>query len=162
MKTPEEFKQYILENFRNDDGNIVICNVDLSDFDGDVYIDEWTVKNNLHQGHQMVGGDLYQSNQIVVGYLYQHVQTVGKDLWQNFQEVHQTLKQNNQRVIGNLHQDSHIFAGTLYNHKLKEDEEVIDESDTFIAIKKRLKKITKEKLAEMGYELEEEKEENQK
>ena len=150
MKTPEEFKQYILENFRNDDGDIVICNVDLSDFDGNVYIDQWTVKNNLHQGYQMVGGDLYQSNQIVVGYLYQHVQTVGKDLWQNFQEVHQTLKQNNQMVIGNLHQDSHIFAGTLYNHKLKEDEEVIDESDTFIAIKKTLKENHKRKTSGNG------------
>ena len=113
MKTPEEFKKFILKNFRNEDGDIEICNVDLSDFDGDVFISNWTVKNDLHQGSQKVGGDLRQGSQKVGGDLDQCCQTVGGDLWQHNQE----------------------FGDTLYDHKSKEDEKIVDESDDFVAIK---------------------------
>ena len=111
MKSIGEIKEWLLENAVNDEGDLYLVGLDLSDFDGDVYISSMKVKN-----------DLFQSFQIV-----------GKNLYQTFQNVREDF----------------------YNHKLEKNE-YWDESKFYVVRRKKLQKITKQKLAEMGYELEEE------
>ena len=77
-------------------------------------------------------GDVYIRNTKVKG-----------DLFQNFQEVAGDLMQNSQEVNGNF-----------YGHKLK-DNEKWERREYYVIRVKDLKKITREELAEMGYEIEE-------
>ena len=71
MLTPKEAKKLLLDNFTDEDGDLDISNIDLSDFEGDVYLSGWKVKRDLFQGFQDVGGDLCQYSQKVGGCLYQ-------------------------------------------------------------------------------------------
>lgn len=71
MLTPKEAKKLLLDNFTDEDGNLNISNIDLSDFEGDVYLSGWKVKRNLFQGFQDVGRDLSQYSQKVGRNLYQ-------------------------------------------------------------------------------------------
>lgn len=111
MKTIEEIKNWLLKNAVNDEGDLYLVGLDLSDFDGNVFISSMKVKNDLFQSFQIVGKNLYQT-----------FQNVGED---------------------------------FYDHKLEKNE-YWDESKFYVARRKKLQKITKQKLAEMGYELEEE------
>lgn len=70
MKSKAEIKQWLLENCVDDNGELNLIGLDFSDFEGDVYIAKWKIKNNLHQCSQQVGGDLYQYNQKVIGKIY--------------------------------------------------------------------------------------------
>ena len=143
MISPEKFKQFILENCVDDDGDIVIDHIDLSDFNGDVYIRWWAVKNdlflcchnvggNLNQAFQTVGGDLDQCYQKTNGNLYQGTQKVYKDLDQSFQEVGGNLIQHHQKygdcLYGYLTNNYENFsrdenAGCCVIECLKENEE---------------------------------------
>lgn len=59
MKTITELRDYLLENYVNEDGDLILDNLDFSDFDGDVYIDCMKVKGDLTQSYQEVQGSLY-------------------------------------------------------------------------------------------------------
>ena len=82
--------------------------------------------------HMKVKGDLFQDGQEVGGDLYQQMHCVKGDLHQNSQEV----------------------KGEFYGHKLKDNEEW-ECREYYVVRVKNLKKITREELAEMGYEIEE-------
>lgn len=132
MKTNEEITKWLLENAVNKDGDLSLRGIDLSKFDGNVYITDWKVKKDLSLNDCEVGGDLSQNSQIVKGNLYQDNQVVKGELWQDSQKV----------------------EGAIYSHKLEKLERWEDYPDYVRRIK--LKPITKDKLAEMGYILVEE------
>lgn len=155
MKTIEEVKQWLLENRVNKYGDLDLSGLDFSDFDGNVLICNMRVKKSLHQEYQNVGENLFQNVQKVGGNLYQSSQEVDKNLYQAFQKVGSVLYQDNQKVKENLFQANQTVGKNFYNHKLKEDEYWEEYKDYVVRIK-RHKKITKQQLAEMGYELEEE------
>lgn len=130
-----ELRDLLLKNCLDENGDLVISDIDLSKFKGKVILSGWTVggsvdlsywdvKGNLYQYCQEVNGDLYQSCQIVNGNIFQDSQKVGKD---------------------------------LISQKLKEDEEWVDfqGSDCAVIRAKKLKEISLDELAKMGYKLKE-------
>ena len=123
MKTIEEIRDWLLANAVDDKGDLILSELDLSNFNGDVYINRMKVK---------------------------------KSLWQDCQEIGESLWQDCQYVGENLHQDFQTVGKEFYNHKLNKNE-YWEEKETFVIRRKNHKKITKQQLAEMGYELEEEK-----
>lgn len=133
MKTKQEIRDWLLENAVGFSGNLDLSDLDFSDFDGNVYINNMKVKKDLHQDHQIVTGDLYQHSQQVEGFLKQNHQTVNSYLMQNFQKV----------------------SGEFYDHKLDEDE-YWDESKFYVVRRKKLKEITLKELEKMGFKLKEE------
>ena len=72
MKTIEEIRDWLLENAVDDLGDLYLSELDLSNFNGNVYIDCMKVKKSLFQSCQEVGEDLYQENQEVGGDFYNH------------------------------------------------------------------------------------------
>lgn len=154
--TNDELRDLLLENCVNDNGDLVICDIDLSDFKGKVYLtgwkvggsadlSSWEVKGNLYQDWQTVNGDLYQSYQKVDGDLHQYYQKVNGDLNQSFQ----TAK--------NLCQGWQEVGKDLISQKLKEDEAWVSFQGSECAVirAKKLKEISKDELAKMGYKLKE-------
>lgn len=87
MLSKQEIKQWLLENCVNEYGNLDLTGLDFSDFDGDVYTFGMTVKKNLDQGFQEVGGNLDQSAQKVKGNLDQSFQYVDGILLQGANKV---------------------------------------------------------------------------
>ena len=67
MKTIEELRNYLLENYVDEDGNLTMSGLDFSDFEGNVYIDDMKVKYYLSQSRHEVEGNLSQSYQKVKG-----------------------------------------------------------------------------------------------
>lgn len=70
MLSKGEIKKWLLENCVNEYGKLDLSGLDFSDFDGDIYTFGMTVKKNLDQGFQEIGGDLNQSHQKVEGHIY--------------------------------------------------------------------------------------------
>ena len=134
MKSIEEIRDWLLANAVNNEGDLYLVGLDLSNFDGDVFISKMKVKNNL----------------------YQNFQIVGKSLMQNYQKSGEDLLQYCQDVGKSLYQDSQKVGEEFYNHKLNKNE-YWEEYKDYVMRRKNHKKITKKQLAEMGYELEEEK-----
>ena len=134
MKKIQEIRDWLLENAVDEEGDLYLIGLDFSDFDGNVYIDNIKVKNDLYQNCQEVGGNLYQTNQEVGKNLYQAFQNVGEDLYQTNQEV----------------------GKDFYNHKLKNNECWEEKGDFVIRRKNMLKEITLEELEKMGFKLKEE------
>lgn len=142
MKTIKEVKQWLLENRKDTFGNLDLSNLDFSDFDGNVFINNMKVKKTLNQSYQEVGDVLYQE-----------FQRVDKDLFQHHQQVGGELLQNNQKVKENLYQSNQTVGKNFYNHKLNENE-YWKEEGSYTIRKKKLQTITRKQLAEMGYKLE--------
>ena len=92
MKTIEELRNYLLDNYVDEYGDLMLSGLDFSNFDGDVYIGHMKVKGNLMQNHQEVQGNLYQ----------------------NYQEVQGDLRQNSQKVQGNLYHGDSEYGGELF------------------------------------------------
>ena len=130
MLDKEQIVEWLYENCRDEHGNLILSELDLTEFN-DVYFNKNEIKGDLHQDKQIVGGGIYQSHQ-----------EAGEDLIQGFQKVGKTLLQCNQRV-----------GIRFVNHKLQDDE-YWEQGDNWVIRKKRLKKITLEELEQMGYELE--------
>ena len=145
MKTIKEIKNWLLENAVDHSGDLDLSDLDLSDFNGNVYINHMKVKRSLYQDYQKVGENLFQN-----------VQKVGKDLFQNNQDVDGSLHQYYQKIGGSLHQYGQKVGGDFYNHKLNNDEYWEEKRDCVVRIKK-LKEITLEELEKMGFKLKEEK-----
>lgn len=137
MSKINELRDYLLENYVNEQGDLYICGLDFSDFDGDVAINGMRVKGNLHQEHQDVKGDLYQSSQEVKGNLMQDGQKVDGVLWQSSQEVGGNLWQGFSEIKGNYTCEGIKVGGDIYTNEPK----------------KLLKKVTRKELSEMGYEV---------
>ena len=66
-KTIDGLRDYLLENFVDDCGDLDLEGLDFSDFNGDVIISGMRVKGSLFKNVCEVGGDLYQGNIIVKG-----------------------------------------------------------------------------------------------
>ena len=132
MKTNEEITKWLLENAVNEEGDLSLRGIDLSKFDGNVFITDRKVKKDLSLNDCEVDGDLFQNFQVVNGDLFQDKQYVKGDLWQDNQNV----------------------EGDLFSHKLKYPEAWENNFDYIKRIK--LTPITKEELAQMGYILKEE------
>ena len=148
MKTINELRDYLLENYVNDIGDLDISCLDFSDFDGDVVLNGMKVKRNLHQDYQYVKGDLWQGNQNVGGVLIQGNQKVEGDLWQEHQKVGGNLLQRGQEVEGNLRQSYSTVKGNYDCAGIKVGGDIYTNEPTKI-----LKKVTKKELEEMGYEV---------
>ena len=86
-------------------------------------------------------GDIFINGMQVKHSLYQYSQRVGKDLYQSGQTVGRDLFQYSQSVGVNL-----------FSQKLKEDE-VWEDKDYCMMRVKKLKEITADELAKMGYKL---------
>ncbi|MEG2229959.1 MAG: hypothetical protein RRY22_04205 [Bacilli bacterium] len=128
MKTKEEIKDWLLENAVDEDGNLDLCYLDFSSFNGDVYISNMKVQKNLFQYSQEAKGNLWQCDQKTQGNLYQSYQKVGMDLFQDAQEAGRDLFQYGQEA-----------KGEFLTQTLKDDEEYkIDEyNDTYIVKKEK-------------------------
>ena len=113
MKTMEELRKYLLENFVDDEGDLMIIGLDLSEFEGNVYRGSWIVKNNLRQYCNMVGGNLKQYGNKVKGNLDQFGNEVEGDLVQTANKVKGNLDQSENIVKGNLDQSKNIVEGNL-------------------------------------------------
>ena len=72
MKTIQEIRDWLLENAVDEEGDLYLIGLDLSNFDGDVYISNMKVKKSLHQDNQEVGENLYQENQNVGKDFFNH------------------------------------------------------------------------------------------
>ena len=140
MLSKDKIVDWLWENCRDENNDLVLNYLDLTRFD-DVYF-------NCNK----VRGTLYQDNQEVGESLYQDCQKVGEFLCQSDQKVNGNLHQSRQTVDGNLHQTSQKVKGEFYNHKLKENEYWEEDYD-YIFRKKKLKEISLEELAQMGYKL---------
>lgn len=60
-------KEYLLENYVDEFGNLDIRGLDFSDFEGNVLISFMKVKGDLVGSHCEVGGNLHQGFQVVKG-----------------------------------------------------------------------------------------------
>lgn len=77
-KAKQEIRDWLLENATDDEGNLDLSDLDFSNFNGNVLIDNMKVKKSLSQRCQEVGEDLQQDHQKVGESLRQHNQKVGK------------------------------------------------------------------------------------
>ena len=75
MKTKTEIRDWLLENAVDEDGDLMLDDLDFSDFDGDVHISSMKVKGDLIQCHQKVKGNLYNRNNKYGGSLYEEPST---------------------------------------------------------------------------------------
>lgn len=82
MKTIEELRNYLLENYVDDDGDLMLNGLDFSDFGGNVYINNMKVKGDLYQSGHDVQGNLYQSNNEAQGNLHNKNNEYGGDLYE--------------------------------------------------------------------------------
>ena len=130
-----KLRDLLLGNCVNEDGNLVICDIDLSDFKGIVMLSGWKVGGSADLSSWEVKGNLYQNGQKVNGNLYQGCQNVNGNLNQGWQKV----------------------SKDLVSQKLEEDEEWVSfqGSDHAVIRTKKLKEISQEELAKMGYKLKE-------
>ena len=126
VKTIKHLRDYLLENYVDEDGDLMLEDLDFSNFYGDVYITGMKVK-----------GDLFQNRQTVKG-----------NLLQNWQDVQGSLFQGRQGVQGDLHQSKQEVRGDLYNENSKYGGYLYEAPST-----KLLKEVTVEELAELGYKL---------
>ena len=126
MNTTEELRNYLLENYVDVFGDLVLNGLDFSDFNGDVFIHNMKVK-----------GDLFQSNHEVQGDLFQYSHEVKGDLFQSDHDVQGSLEQSYHEVKGNLYNQNNKYGGKLF-----------EEPSTKI-----LKEVTAEERAELGYKL---------
>ena len=69
-KTIDGLRDYLLENFVDDCGDLDLEGLDFSDFNGDVIICDMKVQGDLNQSGQEVQGDLDQVSHKVQGNLY--------------------------------------------------------------------------------------------
>lgn len=83
MKTITEIRNWLLENAVDEDGDLMLDNLDFSDFDGNVYINNMKVKGNLYQYGHEVQEDLYQIEQRVKGDLHNTDNEYGGNLYEN-------------------------------------------------------------------------------
>lgn len=126
--TIDDLRDYMLEHFVDNNGNLDVCGLDFSNFEGNVYITELKCGGDLSQSGHKVNGDLYQCRHKVNGYLYQSGHEIDGHLFQSHINVKQDYNCYNIKYGGNIY---------------------IDEPQ------KTLKEITKEELAGMGYKLKE-------
>ena len=56
MKTKQEIQNWIHKNCVDSEGDIDLSNLDFSDFDGNIYINNLKVKNDLSMNHKQVKG----------------------------------------------------------------------------------------------------------
>lgn len=71
MKTPQEIKEWLLNNCVDSEGDLDISDLDFSDFDGNIFRGKWKVKKNMFQTMNKVSGNLSQGKNIVYGSLFQ-------------------------------------------------------------------------------------------
>lgn len=113
MISKEKLKEFILKNCVNERGNIEMCDLDFSDFEGDVYIEQWTVNGDIHQSGHISYGSIYQEYQNAVN-LFQGRCSVEKSLNQSRCIVGGNLTQNKHRVGGSIIQNHHYCEGIIY------------------------------------------------
>lgn len=146
--TINDLRDYMLEHFVDNNGNLDVCGLDFSDFNGDVYLSGMKVGRNLNQSDHTVRGYLIQSDHTVRGNLNQSDHTVGGYLIQMRHKVGGSLKQSGHKVDGGLSQSWQEVQGDYMCNGVKFGGDArVDEPQ------KLLKEITKEELAEMGYKL---------
>ena len=153
--TNDELRDLFLENCVNKDGDLVICNVDLSDFKGNVILKGWKIGGSVDLSHWEVNGDLKQSYQKVNGDLEQDSHTVKGNLNQSYQTA-KNISQSFQSAK-NLNQGWQTVGKDLISQKLEEDEVWADfeGSERAVIRTKKLKQISLDELAKMGYKLKE-------
>ena len=71
MLNHKEIVEWLWENCRDEDNNLILSGLDLRDFNN-VYFSRNLINQDLIQANQTVGGDLYQHNQKVKGKFYNH------------------------------------------------------------------------------------------
>ena len=119
MKTNKELKKYLLENYVDEYGDLILSNLDFSDFEGDVYINNMKVKGRLFQNGQKVQSCLYQHEHEVRGDLQQYQHVVQGNLYQSGHKTEGSLSQSGQEVQGNLYQSNNEVQGNLRNDNNK-------------------------------------------
>ena len=82
MNKIEELRNYLLENYVDEYGNLDISYLDFSDFEGNVYINYMKVKGYLSQSGHEVEGSLSQSYQKVKGSLHNVSNRYGGNLYE--------------------------------------------------------------------------------
>ena len=75
MKKIEELRNYLLENYVDEYGDLDMGGLDFSDFEVDVYIGNMKVQGDLFQSGQEVQGNLYNRHNKYSGHLYEEPST---------------------------------------------------------------------------------------
>lgn len=150
MKTKEELKNYLLENYVDENGDLILSNLDFNDFEGDVYINNMKVKGRLFQNGQKVQGDLYQHEHEVRGHLQQYQHVVQGNLYQSGHEAHGSLYQSGHEVQRNLYQSNSEAQGSLCNENNKYGE-LLDENQSTKLLKEKEDEEAQNYLREIGF-----------
>lgn len=119
MKDITKIRDWLLENAVDENGDLVLNDLDFSEFAGDVYMHSMKVQGNLYQHNHEVQGDLYQSRHEVQGGLYQSEHVVQGDLAQYHHKTQGDLLQSGHEVQGNLYQSNNEVQGNLHNENNK-------------------------------------------
>ena len=82
MKTKTEIKNWLLDNAVDEHGDLMLDELDFSDFDGNVCIDNMKVKGTLFQHAHEVQGNLFQHGQKVKGNLHNKNNEYGGNLYE--------------------------------------------------------------------------------
>lgn len=82
MSKINKLREYLLENYLDEMGNLNIIGLDFSEFEGDVIMSGMKVKGDLHIDYQEVKGDLWQDGQTVQGDLYNRLSEYGGELYE--------------------------------------------------------------------------------
>ena len=115
-------------------------------------IKKWLLKNCVNHNGDLDLGELDFSD--FEGTIYTYYMKVKNNLWQDYQTVGGDLFQDGQTVDGDLLQDGQKVQGNLFSQKLENDE-VWEDKDYCMMKVKKLKEITTDELAKMGYKIKE-------
>lgn len=150
-----ELRNLLLKNCLDDNGDLVISDIDLSKFKGNVILKSWKVGGDVDLSFWEVKGNLYQNSQTVNGNLNQSCHIVKGDLDQSCQTA-KNIYQGSQKAE-NLFQSHQNISKDLVSQKLEEDEEWVDYqgSERAVIRAKKLKEISLDELTKIGYKLKE-------
>ena len=139
MKSNKEIKDWLLKNCVDKYGDLMLDNLDFSDFNGNIDINSMKVEGNLYQYNQEVKGNLYQGGQKVEGNLYQSGQEVEGNLYQGGQEVEGDLYQSKYPDKTETRRYNDVYKYINKKHEIVIDGEKIELSeDSFNKLKESL------------------------
>ena len=83
--TPEEKKEWILQNCIDHKGDIDLMDLDFRDVNANVFLNWMKVKRSIYQTDQEAGSDIIQSYQKAGGDIIQYNQKAGGSVYQKNQ-----------------------------------------------------------------------------
>lgn len=96
-KTIEELRDYLLDNYIDEEGDLDLMGLDFSGFYGDIYLTGMKVNGDLYQGFLKIGGDLIA----------------------NMCEVEESLLLNGSKIKGDFYCEGNEVGGKVFTNEPK-------------------------------------------